>query len=195
MDPEFQKPDSSFRLVAVLTAVCAVSALAVAAVSRVTEKPIQEGEARRKAAQIRAVLPPGSPEPVERACLAPDGSTNFLYFAAGDAVAIEAESANGYGGKLRLLAGFDAAGTLYNFRVLEHSETQGLGARLADDGNEVLSSAKGRPAAGTRWAVEKDGGDIAALTAATISSRAACEALAEAAKRLDAIRAASHRVP
>ena len=193
MDLEFRKPESSFRLVVVLTAVCAVSALAVASVSRVTEKPIQEGEAHRKAAEIRAVLPPGSPDPEERACLAPDGSTNYLYFVAGDAVAIEAESAHGYGGKLRLLAGFDAAGTLYSFRVLEHSETPGLGARLADDGNEVLSSAKGLPAAGTQWAVEKDGGDIAALTAATISSRAACEALAEAATRLNAIRAANER--
>ena len=63
----------------------------------------------------------------------------------------------------------------------------GLGAKLADDPNPVLASAAGKPAASTDWRVRKDGGDIDAITAATISSRAACEALALASTRLSQI--------
>lgn len=184
--------DSPLRLTAVLTVVSAVSALLVAAAGVLTEEPIRAAQARAHAAQLRQVLPPDVPVPVAQAVLRPDGSTNFVYYAADGAVALEAESPHGYGGPLRLLVGFDRAGALYSFRVLEHSETPGLGAQLASPGNPLLVSARGKAAAGTNWTVAKDGGDIAALTAATISSRAACEALAQAAERLLEIREGTH---
>lgn len=182
--PESATTDSSVRLIATLALVAAVSALLVAVAGAVTERPIAESRARQHAALLRQVLPPDVPEPVERAFLAEDGSTNFVYYAAGDAIALEAETPHGYGGPLRLLVGFDGSGALYGFHVLQHSETPGLGANLASENNAVLASAKGKPAQGTAWSVTHDGGDIDALTAATISSRAACEALAQAAERL-----------
>lgn len=178
---------SSTRLVVVLTAVCAISALLVAVSRGITAKPIAEAKVRERAALLREVLPPDIPDPEERALLADDGTTNFVYYAADGAIALEAETAHGYGGPLRLLVGFDRNRNLYSFKVLEHSETPGLGANLAQPENAVLASAKGKPADGTRWAVTKDGGAIDALTAATISSRAACEALDLAAKRLSQI--------
>lgn len=181
--------DSSLRLIATLALVAAVSALLVAVAGAVTERPIAESRARQHAALLRQVLPPDVPEPEQRADLAEDGTTNFVYYAAGDAIALESETPHGYGGPLRLLVGFDANGSLYSFHVLQHSETPGLGANLASDGNAVLTSAKGKPAQGTKWSVSNDGGDISALTAATISSRAACEALATAAERVAKIRA------
>ena len=176
--------DSPFRLAATLTLVCAASAALVALVGRVTAGPVAEAQSRARAQSLLRVLPAGSPEPVERAALAPDGSTNVTYWAAGGAVAMEAVSERGYAGRIRLLVGFDADGRLHGFQVLEHAETPGLGAKLADAQNAVLDSARGRPAAGTDWRVRKDGGEIDAITAATISSRAACDALAQAAARL-----------
>ena len=181
--------ESTSRLVVTLTLVCAASAALVALVGAVTAAPIAEARARAEAESLRQVLPPGSPAPEQRVALAPDGSTNFTYWVAGDAVAMEVSSDRGYAGRIRLLVGFDGDGRLHRFQVLEHTETPGLGAKLADDANPVLKSASGRPAAGTDWRVRKDGGDIDAITAATITSRAACEALGLAAERLSAISA------
>ncbi len=182
--------ESTPRLVVTLTLVCAASAALVALVGAVTAAPIAEARARDEAESLLQVLPPGSPAPEMRAALAPDGSTNFTYWAAGDAVAMEVSSNRGYAGRIRLLVGFGADGRLHRFKVLEHAETPGLGAKLADDKTPVLASASGRPAAGTDWRVRKDGGDIDAITAATITSRAACEALALAAERLAELRPA-----
>lgn len=188
-DPSSQTPSteplkepSSGRLVGVLTAVCAVSALLVALTLAVTARPIEKAKAEAHAAMLRQVLPEGAGEPV-RLTAEKDGES-FEYYSAHGAIAIEVETARGYAGKIRLLVGFDRDGTLYSFKVLEHSETPGLGANLAVADNSVLSSARGKPANGTRWSVTKDGGDIHALTAATISSRAACEALSLAANRV-----------
>ncbi len=184
--------ETPFRLAATLTLVCAASAALVALVGIVTERPIERANARARAKSLLDVLPPRSPDPEERAALMPDGTTNFVYYAAGDAVAMEVASAHGYGGEIRLLVGFDGDGRLVGFKVLAHSETPGLGARLADGANPVLESARGRSAAATDWRVHKDGGDIDAIAAATISSRAACDALAQAARRLAEIRAIAH---
>ena len=182
--------ESTSRLVVTLTLVCAVSAALVALVGAVTAAPIAEARARAEAESLRQVLPPGAPAPEQRVALATDGSTNFTYWVAGDAVAMEVATDHGYAGRIRLLVGFDADGRLHRFQVLEHAETPGLGAKLTDDANPVLASATGRPAAGTDWRVRKDGGDIDAITAATITSRAACEALALAATRLAELRSA-----
>ena len=58
--------------------------------------------------------------------------------------------------------------------------TPGLGAKMVEEGNPLLTSIKGKKAAKTNLAVKKDGGDIDALTAATISSRAYAEAVSRA---------------
>ena len=142
--------ESTSRLVVTLTLVCAASAALVALVGAVTAAPIAEARARDEAESLLQVLPPGSPAPEMRAALAPDGSTNFTYWAAGDAVAMEVSSNRGYAGRIRLLVGFGADGRLHRFKVLEHAETPGLGAKLADDKNPVLASASGRPAAAGR---------------------------------------------
>ena len=181
--------ESPLRLILTLTLVCAASAALVAAVGVATAEPVAAAKARARAESLRQVLPPDAPEPVEKALLAPDGTTNFTYYAAGGAIAIEAVSEHGYGGHLRLLVGFDADGRLHGFTVLEHAETPGLGAKLANPDNPVLASARGLPATGTDWRVRKDGGAVDAITAATISSRAACEAIAQAAARLAEINA------
>ena len=181
--------ETPIRLILTLTIVCAASAALVASVGVATARPVAAAKARAKAESLRQVLPPDAPEPVEKALLAPDGTTNFTYYAAGDAIALEVHSEHGYGGLLRLLVGFDAEGRLQGFTVLEHSETPGLGAKLANPDNPVLASARGLPAAETDWRVRKDGGAVDAITAATISSRAACEAIAQAAARLAEIKA------
>ena len=94
--------------------------------------------------------------------------------------AVESISKNGFGGAVRLMVGFDAEGKILNINVLEQKETPGLGTKMADEGNVLLLSLKDKNAAEVNMTVKKDGGDIDALTAATISSRAYAEAVAVA---------------
>ncbi len=176
------------RLVLPLFLVCVLSTLAVALVQRKTRLPIERAEEKTLADAVAAVLPPGSPGPEARECGGPEDPDRFTYYVAGGATAFEVTSRKGYGGPLTLLVGFDADGKVYRFHVKSHSETPGLGANLAKPGNPVDVSVRGLPADSV-WRVEKDGGPVHALTAATISSRAACDAIDIAAKRLQRVQA------
>lgn len=180
------KEPTSVRLTLVLTLVCALSAFLVSVITSITDAPIAKAKAASHAAMLRQVLPPGVSEPIQKTL------GGFSYYEASGALALEVENPQGYAGKIRFLIGFDAEGKLYNFKVLEHTETPGLGAHLASPNNAVLASAQGKPADTTTWKVTKDGGEIDSITAATISSRAACEALALAASRVQQIRKNTH---
>ena len=98
-----------------------------------------------------------------------------------DGVAIET-SVDGFGGPFRVMVGFDAEGNILGYEILEHQETPGLGSHIehwfkhADKPNQNII---GRKADG-KFAVSKDGGDIDAITAATISSRAFLKAINQA---------------
>lgn len=98
-----------------------------------------------------------------------------------DGVAIET-SVDGFGGTIRLMVGFDADGNILGYEILEHQETPGLGSHIehwfkhADKPNQNII---GRKADG-KFAVSKDGGEIDAITAATISSRAFLKAINQA---------------
>ena len=91
-------------------------------------------------------------------------------------------SVDGFGGPFRVMVGFDADGNILGYEVLEHQETPGLGSHIehwfknADKPNQNII---GRKADG-KFAVSKDGGEIDAITAATISSRAFLKAINQA---------------
>ena len=82
-----------------------------------------------------------------------------------------------YGGAMKVMIGTDAAGTLTGVRVLEIADTPGLGMNVKKD--SFLSQFSGK--SGT-VAVTKDGGEINAVTSATISSRAVAKAVSNAAE-------------
>ncbi len=89
---------------------------------------------------------------------------------------------DGFGGKMIVMIGFAQDGTILGYKILEHQETPGLGDKatwwfqVADKpGQNVI----GRQATG-QFKVSKDGGDVDAITAATISSRAFLKALNDA---------------
>ena len=70
-------------------------------------------------------------------------------------------------------------GEVINVNVLKQAETPGLGTKMADEGNVLLASVKGqkleeKKLVNGKLAVAKDGGDVDALTAATISSPIRC---------------------
>ena len=87
----------------------------------------------------------------------------------------------GFGGAQKLMVGFDAEGKIVDYAVLEHQETPGLGDKIVfwfknaeKPGQNIL----GREA--KNLTVSKDGGEVDAITAATISSRAFLRAINKA---------------
>jgi electron transport complex protein RnfG len=94
--------------------------------------------------------------------------------------AVESMTKNGFGGAIRLMVGFSPEGNILNVNVLEQAETPGLGTKMCDEGNALLSSIKGKNSGDVEFKVKKDGGELDALTAATISSRAYYDAVARA---------------
>ena len=98
-----------------------------------------------------------------------------------DGTAIET-SVDGFGGPIRVMVGFDAEGNILGYEILEHQETPGLGSHIIHwfkNADKPGQNIIGRKADG-KFAVSKDGGDVDAITAATISSRAFLKAINQA---------------
>ena len=175
--------ESSLKnMVLVLFTITLLSSAAVGGVYMLTEEPI----AQAKVAAVNNALKQVLPE--YEATTSQDIEVNTLPIKVHTATvadkavgyAVESNSKNGFGGEVRLMVGFDTEGTILNINVLEQKETPGLGTKMADEGNVLLASLKDKNAAQINLTVKKDGGDIDALTAATISSRAYAEAVAVA---------------
>ena len=101
---------------------------------------------------------------------------------AGKALGAAVESTTmGFGGDLKVLVGFDNAGTILGYTILQTSETPGLGMKadkwFQKDGKGCVVGKS--PAAGD-LTVSKDGGTVDAITASTITSRAFLKAINQA---------------
>lgn len=95
-------------------------------------------------------------------------------------VAVESTT-DGFGGDLKVLVGFDKDGNILGYTILQHAETPGLGAKadkwFQKDGK---GSIIGKNSNKYNLTVKKDGGDIDAITASTITSRAFLLAVTQA---------------
>ncbi len=173
-----EKLTSSFKNMALsLTGITLVAAAALAGVYLLTQDAIEQQAAAKQTAAIGAVLPAhewiADPETVNDMVIyrAYNGKTP-----AGAAVETQAD---GFGGVIRLMVGFDAEGHIVGYEVLEQQETPGLGTHIVEwfkDANKPGQNLIDRQATG-QFAVSKDGGDVDAITAATISSRAFLKAV------------------
>jgi len=170
-----------FKLVFVLTAVSALSGLLLAVTNQYTREPIRLSEQRQLFASLRKVLPPADGDPVSLALTNAAGRPVTLYLAfqngALAGAAIPAASPNGYGGAVEILLGVNTEGAIQNIEILKQNETPGLGSKIADPA--FLAQFLGKPLAGV-WTVRKDGGPVDAISGATISSRALCDAVSQA---------------
>lgn len=167
------------NMTAVLFGITLVASAGVGVVNRITEEPIAKAKEAATIAALNEVLPAFDETTTE--ALTIDELPITVYTATkGDEVAgyaVETMTKKGFGGNVRLMVGFTPAGEVINVNVLEQSETPGLGTKMADEGNPLITSFKGKNPADMNMAVKKDGGDVDALTAATISSRAYVDAV------------------
>lgn len=175
------------NMVVVLTTITLISSAAVGGVYLITEEPIAAAKVAAVNAALEQVLPEYEATTSQTIEVNDMPIVAHTATVAGKTVgyAIESISKNGFGGAVRLMVGFDTNGTILNINVLEQKETPGLGTKMAEEGNPLLASLKDKKAAEVNMTVRKDGGDIDALTAATISSRAYAEAVAIAAEAFE----------
>ena len=162
-----------------LTAVCLVCSALLGGVYAMTSGPIAEAQAAKTAASIARVLPEFSVQP-ELKTVSVDGMNYNYYDVPGSGIAV-VSSVGGFGGPLNLMVGIDESGKIVNSVVLSHSETPGLGAKCATEAS-FIDQFKGWDPAARVLAVRKDGGEVDAITASTITSRAYTAAIANAYK-------------
>ena len=171
-----------FNMVAVLFTITLIASAGVGAVNMITEEPIAAAKAAATKAAVANVLPAFNENSVSEQEI--DGLPIKVYTAtSGEAVvgyAVESMTKSGFGGAIRMMVGFLPDGKIFNVNVLEQAETPGLGTKMCDEGNALISSIKDKNAFTLEFKVKKDGGELDALTAATISSRAYYDAVARA---------------
>ncbi len=164
-----------------LTLVCLFCSAVLAAVYAVTKDPIDRTNANILKESIGAVLPEGG-ELSEAKPLEVGGQPSEYYVStsSGAPVAYAIKSSTvGFGGPLVLMVGITADGKVYNTSVLAHSETPGLGAKCTTD-EHFMAQFKGFDPSVKMLTVKKDGGDVDAITASTITSRAYSSAIRNA---------------
>lgn len=91
------------------------------------------------------------------------------------AVIFNSIAPNGYSGKIHLLVGVYADGSLAGVRAVKHSETPGLGDAIETQKTDWIFGFNSRSLespAPSKWLVKKDGGDFDQFTGATITPRA-----------------------
>ena len=165
------------NMVISLTSITIVAAAALGAVYMFTQNAIHEQQIAKQTAAISAVLPKheriADPETV-------NGLTVYKAYTGDQFVGAAVETqADGFGGVIRLMVGFDADNHVVNYEVLEQQETPGLGTHIVEwfkNADKPGQNILGREANGA-FTVSKDGGDVDAITAATISSRAFLKAV------------------
>ena len=166
-------------MVLALSSITLFAALALGSVYTLTKDPIAVSKMAKQQNAIKDVLPPYD-HFNQNAIEVNDGVEILKVYKAYDksnvfvGAAVESSSNNGFSGKISLMVGFDKAGTIVNYSVLEQKETPGLGAKMVNwfKKNNKSQSIIGKNLATANLSVSKDGGEIDAITAATISSRA-----------------------
>ena len=172
------------NMVAVLFGITLVASAGVGVVNMITAEPIALSKQAATTAALTEVLPSFDETTSEELTI--DEMPITVYTATKGGVvagyAVQTMTKQGFSGTVRLMVGFDTDGRVVNINVLEQTETPGLGTKMCDEGNPLLGSVKGqrleeKKLVDSKLAVRKDGGDVDALTAATISSRAYVDAV------------------
>lgn len=174
-----------------LSLVCLVCSALLGGVYAVTAEPIAQTNANLLKASIQAVLPQGG-ELSEAKTVEVDGTTYEYYESVADGVPVAyavKSVTSGFGGALTLMVGVTPDGTIYNTSVLSHTETPGLGAKCTTDPKFVSQWAGFDPSV-KKLTVKKDGGDVDAITASTITSRAYALAVENALAAFDTLNGA-----
>jgi len=172
------KTKSSFiNMVVTLFVVTGVASLALAGVYKLTKEPIAMVQKQKQENAIKQVVPEF--DEIKENTITLSTGEQLVCFDAfnGDekvGTAVKTFTNKGYSGLVELMVGFLPDGSIKNVEVLKQTETPGLGTKMTQQA--FKGQFDGKNPLQFRIRVKKDGGDVDAITAATISSRAFCDA-------------------
>jgi electron transport complex protein RnfG len=174
--------ESSFKnMVLSLTLISLGAAACLGFVYEYTKKPIELSNLNKKLDAIRQVVPEFNNDPNAEMYRLPTGNGDSLdiYPAKKDnelvGYAVNTYSDKGFSGRISIMTGFKPDGSIINISVLSQKETPGLGTKMTEPG--FKDQFNGKNPSEYILKVKKDGGPVDAITAATISSRAFCDAV------------------
>ena len=160
------------RLTLTLLLITAVVAGLLGLVNALTEEKILTLQNEKAESAMREVLPADDYEQIKTEA---EGVTAL--YRAGEAGYVVRLSVNGFGGAIDMMVGVDTSCAVTGVSIISHSETASLGANCTrDDFRAQFNGATGE------LAVTKDGGQIDALTGATVTSRAVTDGVNSALK-------------
>ena len=170
------KKQGGFGMIAkptlILTAICTIVTMLLAMTNMFTAEKIAENAAQKAAESRKKVLAAADYKPLDK-----EGNVYGAYDENGQKIGVVITTvANGYGGQIEVMTGIQTDGQVSGVNILSMEETPGLGAKGKEDG--FLRQYRGYNS--PNLAVSKDGGEINALSGATITSRAITRAVGEA---------------
>ena len=180
-----KKEASIWRLAIVLTSIALIAALALTGVYALTKDPIEKGQREKKEKALQAVLPDYKGTVRDTVIVDADNEEIPVHLAIGEngelcGAGIETYTKKAFASRFDLMVGFDAEGSIVNTEVIKAGETPGLGDKINKDKSDFALQFNHQNPAEFQLVVKKDGGDVDAITAATISSRAYCDAVQRA---------------
>ena len=185
-----KKGASLLNMVITLLVITAISATSLGFMHELTKEPRAAAEKLKQNFAIQAVLPEfdNNPSAEFYEIESFDGGEQLTCYPGiknGELTgfAVKTWTMKGFSGLIRLMVGFDNTGVITNASVLEHQETPGLGTKMSDA--DFKNQFIGKNPKANNLKVKKDGGEIDAITAATISSRAFSDAIERAYKSLE----------
>jgi Na+-translocating ferredoxin:NAD+ oxidoreductase subunit G len=174
------------NMVLALVLITFVASASLGFIYELTKEPIAMAAVAKRNQAIGAVVPPFDNDPSGEyyTIELPEGEL-VIYPAMRDGelvgAAIETFTNRGFSGEIRLMVGIRPDGTIHGIEVLEHRETPGLGDKIETGKSGFHLQFEGEnPAENFRVMIRQDGGDVDAITATTISSRAYCDAVRRA---------------
>lgn len=177
-----KKKDTFINMVVSLFAITIIAGFSLGFVNELTVGPIEKGKIERKVNALKQVLPEFDNNPVDEIQLvksefAKDSVEVYPAFKNNEFVgaAIIGSTEKGFSGLIKIMVGFTPDGNIKNIAVLEQKETPGLGTKMKDE--KYLAQYREKNPSTFNLKVTKDGGEVDALTGATITSRAFGEAV------------------
>ncbi|MCQ2083502.1 MAG: RnfABCDGE type electron transport complex subunit G [Bacteroidaceae bacterium] len=213
------------NMAVVMTAIAVAAAGLLGWVNSFTQEPIAQKSSQADFDAIRSVII--GDRDIEFTVAPAQERNGFVFHKVTGAdgrtlgTAVKSTDPNGFGGDLTIMVGFDTEGEILGYKVLDHSETPGLGAQADEwfrqpektgsvSGSKLSELIFGAPSkAGSHniigmnpaddvMTVSSDGGQVDAITASTITSKAFLRAVNAAFKELfgytaaDAVSGASY---
>ena len=181
------KRESTFvNMVTALLVITFISSASLGFIYELTKEPIERAAIAKRNEAIGSVVPgfDNDPSGEQYTMEVPDGDL-VVYPARKEGeltgVAIETFTNRGFSGEIRMMVGIRPDGTIHGIEVLEHRETPGLGDKIETGKSDFHLQFEGEnPKEDFQIRIRQDGGDVDAITATTISSRAYCDAVQRA---------------